>query len=630
MRSVWIYDGGDADSEHCGVRRGDRQNDGRLRETNREGQIVRAGDCVAGLRSKSKIMDEKWQKKPIVSVVFCRYPKRTGFLRPPTTMRLSLWIGLIFAFSVGMGCALVMRAVYFEAKPVVIRSSEPTTKILVATKTIPDGIEITAEFVAFQDVPLSEVPAGALSDFNRVYRRQPAFPIPEGCPICEDLLLPFVETAAQAAFIPAGSQIVTLDVVQVRQGHNVFPPKEPLAAVLAADQRVDIRVVPRNETPGRLAEIRNQVLQAFSAYNFRNSGELILENIPIHRIQRRYVADHVGKDSLVLMLGKSEAARLASAARRGQIRVLVHSRDEKREPEPTRIDNVFEVAHQYTPQQFPLPPLPLQPDPVQSSPDPLPSGQPAEPSDVPFVQEQPPQELPEPLPEPPPAGLTENVRRILSVSAENIDDSELLSDPDSVPLPIHVPVHAAAEIVQIPVVRLPHTSGQQLNSSLTLVLPEADEESKEERILIRNENPGVSLGASSPRTLPVEQAARQNLTLSRSLPTSESEQKTLFQPRPNMEILRENQRATQSIQFVTPNDSAPDHLRGEMKRSETVAMPPGTAFAAMPSIQTLQERVQGYSPFERRVYTVLPSENNSGIPKEEELVPPMLLKTPML
>ena len=329
-------------------------------------------------------------------------------------MRLSLWLILIFAFSVGMGCALVIRTLYFEAKPAVAQESDPQTKILVAKRTIPRGAEITAELLAFQEVSLSEVPLGALANFAQVYRHRSAYTIPAECPICEDLLLPHSDDAAQGAFIPTGSQFVTLAVDHIRQGDKVFTPTKPLSTMLAADQRIDIQVVPRVKTQGRLTEMKNEVLRSRTAPDFKNDGELVLENVPIHQIQRRSVANQVGsiRDSFVLLLNKNDETKLATAAKKGQIRIALH-RNEETAQQPAEVIALADIAERTLP-----------PDTVQEVPD---------------VLEQPP--MPKELP------LTDSSENAVKDAPEPADtiDAMLSFAPMPAPAPNFMPFPAVRE-----------------------------------------------------------------------------------------------------------------------------------------------------------------------------------------
>ena len=479
----------------------------------------------------------------------------------PTAMRLSLWIGLFCAFSVGMGCALVLRAVFFEAEPVVFQEPEPTTQILVATRTIPSGVEINGSFVAFQDVAISEVPAGAFDNFNHAFRRQPAFPIPAGCPICEELLVPLSESYTQGAFVPPGRQFVALDVAGIRYGHRVLPLTETLETVLDPDQRndirVDIRFVPRNETPGRLAEIRNQVLQTFGSYDARNSGEIILENVPIHRIQRRPFVDHTGTsaDSLELLLDRDDAAKLAAAARMGEIRVTTRQHGATSPPMLER-GNFIEVAQQPRTQHD----MVGHPVPQQS------------PAEVPFTQEQ------QPVVQPPPAPTT-TTDDIFSrtVHAENVHNIIAMS-------------------------------GSLKTNDGNISTP--------------GDGTMISFGTLPQHIAPAEQSLEPNAAQQDDLPLA-IEPNQGAQSRDDSEVsIIGNPRISQSIQFVVPGSvpsetalsgiSLPDSgVSAQELRQEVVEQPEIAASiaASLPKASTsfpARERAEGpeFSPFERRAFTV--------------------------
>ena len=533
-------------------------------------------------------------------------------------MRLSLWFGLFVAFSLGMCVALFMRVHFFTAEPVVVQEPGPTTQILVSTRTIPVGTEITAEFVAFEEVAITEVPPSALACFKQAFRRQPAFPIPAGCPICEDLLLPARSNSLQATFVPVGSQFVTLDVTHVRQGHDVFSPDETLSGLLAPDQRVDIRVVPRDETPGRLAAIRNQVLQTFSRYDTRNSGELLLENVPIHRIQQRPGADHSGAapDSLVLMLDQNEAARLANAARRGQIRVLVNQ-DTRTAPLPIEFGDIFEVAQQ--PQTQPIqspPPAPLPEAVTAEQPSPSDMEQPstisAEPIPVAYYE-------------------TEGVPMPVEVLP-----SDFLSDPFLASYPF-----------QDIVVKVSQISENLPSNSKSFALPVLEDEQicvadvgaavVDIAIVDAADNDGTMVSFGLPRLAPLEPTAEE---ISEDLAlTADNESADESLPLVASEVALGSPRITQSIQFIAPGSAAPRRVE-TVATASPVAVPTTVAsFTMLPMTPQMlpmtpqmmpmpqqmlppvvQERVASYSPFERRAFTV-PANDGDGI-----LSPPSLLQ----
>ena len=506
---------------------------------------------------------------------------------PPTTMRFSLWLFLILAFSVGMCCALAIRYFYFEATPVAVRTFEPTTKILVAKRTIPNGVEITADFVVFQEVPISEVPKGSLISFAQVYRRQPAYPIPAGCPVCEDLLLPQAATTVQTAFIPTGNQIVALDVVHVRHGDKVFLPKKPLSTVLSADQYIDIRVVPP-ESQGQLAEKKNALLRTFGSQDIRNSGELILEKVPIYRIQRQIVADHTGliKDSLELMLGKSEAARLATAAKRGQIRILVYQGETN-----NTTDSPFGVADSSVP---------------------LPDTLVLEQSwslDTPYTQEH---FLPIPA------------ERELAVPGEH--------SPRVAPEPV-----ASASVPALTM--LPFLGAEEVSPNLNQqpespAASNAPELFAKEMDIIRNDgNEGmVAFG-----TVPFRNIASESLPIVERTPVTEklpfqtntSKQETFIRSHSTdlQEMTMGVPRVTSRLQFLPLGGIAPVK---EYSQAMTWQAEPEILPLVMPSATPVPMALQGmpeYSPFDRRIYTVLPVDDPDSRPNEELPAPQRLLRS---
>ena len=501
-------------------------------------------------------------------------------------MRLSLWLILILAFSVGMGCALIIRALHFEAAPVV-HIDEPTTKILVATRTIPQNVEIIADFVAFREVPLSEVPQGTFSSFAQVYRRLSAYPIPAECPVCEDLLLPHTESFSQTAFIPVGSQLVNLDIVRVRHGEKVFSPQEPLPAILTADQHIDIRLVPRNVEQGRLAEMKNEVLRTHASQDPRNSGELILENVPIHHIQRRSIADSAGfsKDSLVLMLDKREAAKLTAAAKKGQIRILAHQYKQEIPP-PMVVESVVEVAEQTESQDI--------------SPD------------IPAILEQP---LRLPMERAIPAQHAQQ-----DILIPSIFDTAVLP-----PAPVPVPDFALSPVEGTP------QAIDRLDNALVSTSSEFGDDGK---ILIRNESPTVSFGTSLPVIIS-DQSIEQNSVLAGLSLSNEPGQEALTHPQP--EAVIGSPRMNQAIKFLPPDSTVsikeyPPSVVAS--RTESVPVLPSVAVQPImpliiPSPVELQKNAAPeYSPFDRRVYTVLPSEEWGENGERELATPPRLLKNP--
>ncbi|MDR0610278.1 MAG: Flp pilus assembly protein CpaB [Planctomycetaceae bacterium] len=255
-------------------------------------------------------------------------------------MRTVSWLFLILSFALGIGCAFIVRYYMFEAKPVPIVERQPTIKILVAKQTIPQGSEITAEAITFVEVPITELPVAAITNFSQVYRRRSAYPISIGCPICEDLLLPYQEKELGAEkYIPAGMQIVSLEIEQILLNDQVVEPSTPIADRLSPDQRIDIRMFPQEKSQGEFSERKNQLLKTYLSKNeIAEQGELLLENIEIHQIQRQFSPNNRQRSiqTLTLVLGKDEAAQLTSAARKGRLRIVLHRRPNQTETSPAQ------------------------------------------------------------------------------------------------------------------------------------------------------------------------------------------------------------------------------------------------------------------------------------------------------
>jgi Flp pilus assembly protein CpaB len=255
-------------------------------------------------------------------------------------MRTVSWLFLILSFALGIGCAFIVRHYMFEAKPVPIAERKPTIKILVAKQTIPQGAEITAEAITFVEVPITELPTAAITNFSQVYRRRSAYPISVGCPICEDLLLPSQEKNSETEkYIPAGMQIVSLEIEQILLNDKIVEPSIPIADRLSPDQRIDIRIFPEEKSQGEFSERKNQLLKTYMSKNeVAEKGELLLENIEIHQIQCQVSPNKRQQQiqTLTLVLGKDEAAQLTSAARKGRLRIVPHRQPNQTETFPVQ------------------------------------------------------------------------------------------------------------------------------------------------------------------------------------------------------------------------------------------------------------------------------------------------------
>ncbi|MDR1483352.1 MAG: hypothetical protein LBT09_00860 [Planctomycetaceae bacterium] len=279
-------------------------------------------------------------------------------------MRTSSFVILFFAFVVGWISAKLIGQYAFvaDAPNIAIVDNSPKTKILVAKTAIPFGAEILAEHVSYVDVPISELPARAITNFGEVYRRQPAFPIPVNCPICEDLLIAKnseQNTDNEGKFIPAGYKIISLDVDwrnkrfaanvnnQVEQNHDYLPVKKNIeknneteisesGQFLKKGNRVDIRVITRRPPKGTLATIKEHVLQTYAEkFDLDSVSELVLENVQIHNL-RSYGHDAAGNNlqKISFLLEESKVEQLTNAAKKGRLRIVAHQTEKSAITQP--------------------------------------------------------------------------------------------------------------------------------------------------------------------------------------------------------------------------------------------------------------------------------------------------------
>ena len=309
-------------------------------------------------------------------------------------MRAGGLLLLLVAFAVGIGSAFVVAYFTLDAKPIEVVDRGPTVKILVAKLPIAVGEEITAEAVIFQDVFVAELPEGAISNFFHAYRRRPAYPISPGCPICEDLLISqTTDTEETVKYIPVGSQIVVLEVEQVRVDDGVSDVRLPITQVLSTADSLDVRVVLRHIAQGEMVERKNTVLRTYADEKDgqrEENGKLVLENVPIHDVRSSGQAVEGRQYQTVsLLLENDEVEKLYQAANMGRLRIALRTNltaEFKAEPTP----EVVEEANPMELQAVVEPDTSLQvvSEPV-AAPTPQVSPQPIRLIGLPIVQEEP-------------------------------------------------------------------------------------------------------------------------------------------------------------------------------------------------------------------------------------------------
>jgi hypothetical protein len=277
---------------------------------------------------------------------------------------------LFFAFVVGWISAKFIGQYAFVADNTsyVKIDNSPRTKILAAKIPIPAGQEILAEHISFVDVPIAELPARSITNFNAVYRRRPAFPIPKNCPICEDLLITKDNEhnpENSVKFIPAGYAIISFDIEWLNKrtnlnannqlDHNQLDRNNQIGSlfvtknnesennesgqILKKGNRVDIRVITRRIPKGNLATIKEQVLQTYADKFYIDSvSELVLENVQIHNFTS-YGRDAVGNSlqKVSFLLEESKIEQLANAAKKGRLRIVAKQTEKSNSTQPSDI-----------------------------------------------------------------------------------------------------------------------------------------------------------------------------------------------------------------------------------------------------------------------------------------------------
>lgn len=243
-------------------------------------------------------------------------------------MHSKSWLFLTISFLLGLASAFVVAYYTFDAKPLEVYDPGPTVKILVSKREIPRGAEIVADAIVFEDAPVAELPESALTNFSQVYRRRAAYPIPAGFPICDDFLLSRSDSEnKENTYLPPGSQIVSLEVEQLRIGDSVSHLQIPITKYLSTEQKIDIRVVPREEPKGVYVQRRQKLLREHLVEGPSSAGgEIVLQDIEVHQIAGEAADEGMRQvQTLSLILDQEDAKKLMTAAKKGTLRVVPHA-----------------------------------------------------------------------------------------------------------------------------------------------------------------------------------------------------------------------------------------------------------------------------------------------------------------
>ncbi len=260
-------------------------------------------------------------------------------------MRFFSIILLVSSFVLGIVSALSLAHYTIDAKPLAIAETGPTIKILTAKNSIPKGALIGAADILYTEITVAELPKEAVTDFLQVNKRQAAYDISVGCPLCEDLLVPKMPADSEARFIKPGLHRVALEIDVIQPNQKNALPAHIVSQFLQPGKRIDVYCLPKDEPQGEWARKKMAVLAQKATKNWEaEAGPPLLENVEIAAVQ-----NHVGatKNTLSLILEKEELSRLETAAKTGRLRVSLRdepSRTETRQEEPPQEEDSLTVT----------------------------------------------------------------------------------------------------------------------------------------------------------------------------------------------------------------------------------------------------------------------------------------------
>ncbi|MDR3109857.1 MAG: Flp pilus assembly protein CpaB [Planctomycetaceae bacterium] len=231
-------------------------------------------------------------------------------------MRFRSYFILCLAFATGVACSFFVAATFFWAKPesaVNKIDKRPRTEIIISKCEIPAGTLIDANLIRYQSVVIDEVPEKTLTNFNSVSGRKAVYNIPEGCPICEEMITdPLVSDSDSKLFVPPGYRAVPIRIAKVNGKSTSFVPGE----------LTDIAVVPRQPS-GSLAEKRNNVL----GINSSSKREVLFENVTVFSTRALTTESADGRssdtqlDEITVLLTQSQLDTLERQSQLGTLRL---------------------------------------------------------------------------------------------------------------------------------------------------------------------------------------------------------------------------------------------------------------------------------------------------------------------
>jgi pilus assembly protein CpaB len=117
--------------------------------------------------------------------------------------------------AVVLGLVAMVMARRLLKPPAAEHKSTSTTPVVVATRDVPPGKELTADDLTAADVPSSVVPAEAFTDVAKLIGRVATSPLVKGQAVLETLLAPTGSGVGLGALVPEGMRAMTMNIDEI-------------------------------------------------------------------------------------------------------------------------------------------------------------------------------------------------------------------------------------------------------------------------------------------------------------------------------------------------------------------------------------------------------------------------------
>lgn len=206
--------------------------------------------------------------------------------------KLIFWGALFVAASATFGVYRILAANSAGARVV-------TTPVVVATRDLPEGVEIDRAAVSIEQWPLATVPAGAFAELDSVAGRVTSVPVFQGEPMVPGRLAPHGTGPGLELKIPPGQRAMAVRINDVAGISGLIQP----------NSRVDVLVTIR------ASDSESQVAKVF------------MENMRVLGVGTTIQRDASGKaihaTTVTLSVTPEESERLAVAMNEGTIQLVL-------------------------------------------------------------------------------------------------------------------------------------------------------------------------------------------------------------------------------------------------------------------------------------------------------------------